>query len=241
MLRNSLGDPNLVTLENISSFIEDVKMAAGEDEAAKVRIEMEARIESMVSTHQHATAESEREKASIREDLGKTKMDFELLKLEVEKSKRENNDVKKQMLSDISKLHEAHESAEKKRSKEKEVEIEKTLSSLILKFTGIQKFWDIFIAWSVGILAAIVGISGLIFDKFYTISTYWDTKFLVFLYLISAGLVVVAFGKMPTIIFQNFIDNRKKNFLSKQLALINKLVILDNYEVDFRLDKFWKK
>lgn len=241
MLRNSLGDPNLVTLENISSFIEDVKMAAGEDEAAKVRAEMEARIESMVSTHEHVTAESEREKAWIREDLGKTKMDFESLKLEVEKSNRENSDAKKQMLSDISKLQEAHKSAEIMRRKEKEIEMEETLNSLVLRFSGIQKFWDIFIAWSVGIIAAIAGISGLIFDKFYTISTYWDTKFLVFLYLISAGLVIVAFGKMPTIIFQNFIDNRKKIFLSKQLALINKLVILDNYEIDFRLDKFWKK
>ena len=237
MLRKSLGDPNLVTLDNISEFIDEVKDAAGSEAASAIKFEMEAEVKILLAKQEKLNAEHETEKDTIRNDLIKNTTELGEVRAELEKSKTEHDESLSAINDRFLKLEEDLSSAYAERQKERF----NILNSLLNRFPSVQKKWDFRFAVLAGVAAVSLAISALIFDKFYTISVFWDFKVMILLYILSGVPVFCAFGSIPIFLLQGFINGKKKDFLISQLLLINGLSILDDYSVDYSKHEAIKK
>jgi hypothetical protein len=237
MLRKSLGDPNLVTLDNISDFIEEVKDAAGSEATLAMKLEMEAEVKKLIEEHEKINAEHEAEKNTIRNHLENNINELGKVKGQLEKNEIDHIES----LAQINNRFEKLESDLSLAFNERENDKYKILISLVNSFKSIQRKWDIRFAVLAGFTAVAIAISAFAFDKFYTISAFWDTKVMILLFVLSGVPVVCAFGSIPVFLLQGFINRKKRDFLVAQLLLINEVSLLDEYLIDYSENKAVKK
>lgn len=229
MVQGTLGDPSLIQVDNLREFIDRVKMAAGDEAAEAERNRKKVELESQAAAHEAELLRKAQQLTELEVKFNATADEVLASKaesLEKERRAKEEQDLAAEeqirLNAELCALSEA-------RLKER-IDIMKNLAA---QFPAIQKKWDYRLAGLMGISAAGVGCSGYIFDKFYTISSFWDFKVQICLYIVTALFAAASFGSVPLHLFQGFIDRKKSSFIRNQLKAIGKSNFLDEFSVNY--------
>jgi len=237
MLRGSLGDPELITANNLHEFIESVKLAAGSEAAETVRLEMQHQLDAALENQSEINAAHEGEKSVLRSTLQENTLELNSVKLLLEKNTRESSALIGKISADIDTL----KSDLYKAAVQRELDRERILQALVGKLPAIQRKWDIILGVSAGCLAASLAISTYIFDKHFTVSDFWDPIVMYSLFTLTGVLTACVYGPIPNFLFQRFINSRKLNFVVSQLMIIGETSLMRTYDFDVVEHRFVKK
>ena len=229
MLRNSLGDPNLVTTDNLADFIESVKLAAGSEAASIVRAEMQAELDLTLAAHSEANNIHQQEQAAMRESLENTAHELNSVKQSLSKKTEESDQQFNELRGHLEKLKDELSTSLRAREKNRE----NIVISLAQRLPDVQKKWDLIFGSIVGALAFSFGATCYFFDKYYTISPVLDPYIMWSMFGLTGALAFSVYGPIPNLILGGFIRNKKKDFLRNQLRLIGEEELMEVYKIDF--------
>lgn len=229
MLRNSLGDPNLVTTDNLPDFIESVKLAAGSEAASVVRAEMQAELDLTLAAQSEANNLHQLEKAAMRKSLEETAHELNTVKQSFNQKIEESDQQFNELRGHLNKLEDELTASLHSREKNRE----NIIRSLTQRLPDIQKKWDLIFGSIVGTLAFSFGATGYFFDKYYTVAPHLDPIIMWSMFTLTGVLAFCVYGPIPNLILGGFIRTKKEKFLRDQLRLIGEEALVDAYTIDF--------